>query len=158
MALAEQEVELVYGGASIGMMGALADAVLAGGGSVIGVIPQALTGHEMVHTGLTALHVVADLHERKALMARLSDGFLALPGGIGTLEELFEVWTWGQLGLHAKPIGVLDVEGYFQRLISMADHMAEEGFLSPPARDLLFVDTDPSRALQRLKAPPAARS
>jgi uncharacterized protein (TIGR00730 family) len=145
--LAERGIGLVYGGASVGTMGAVADAVIAGGGEVIGVIPDHLAGHEIAHPGLSELHIVADMHERKARMAQLADGFLALPGGAGTLEELFEIWTWAQLGLHDKPIGLVDVRGYYQPLLTMVDHMVAAGFLRPAYRDMLAVDADPARLL-----------
>src|SRR6516164_2274986 len=122
-AIAERRLGLVYGGGHIGLMGVLADAVLSGGGEVIGVIPQALVDRELAHTGVTELRVVETMHQRKALMADLSDGFLALPGGFGTGDELFEILTWAQLGLHAKPIGVLNVGGYFDPLLAWLDHM-----------------------------------
>jgi uncharacterized protein (TIGR00730 family) len=147
--LAARGVGLVYGGASVGTMGAVADAALAAGGEVIGVIPQSLVDREVGHAGLTELLVVADLHERKAKMAALADAFLALPGGAGTLEELFEVFTWAQLGLHAKPIALLDVDGYYQPMLRFLDHMAEEGFLKPVYREMLIVDTEPDRVLDR---------
>lgn len=141
--LAERGIGLVYGGASVGIMGTVADAALAAGGEVIGVIPQHLMRVEIAHDGLTGLHVTADMHERKAKMAELADGFLALPGGAGTLEELAEVWTWAQLGLHSKPIGLVDVAGYYRPLREFADHMVSEGFLRGEHRDLIFVDADP---------------
>ncbi|MFC9253765.1 TIGR00730 family Rossman fold protein [Amycolatopsis thailandensis] len=142
--LASRGIGLVYGGASVGTMGVIADAALAAGGEVIGVIPEALGSVEIAHAGLTELHVVADMHQRKAKMAALSDGFLALPGGAGTLEELFEVWTWAQLGLHEKPIGLVDVGGYYAPLLKFADHMVSEGFLSAGYRDMLSIDSDAS--------------
>ena len=155
--LADRGIGLVYGGASVGTMGVVADAALAAGGEVIGVIPQALSSVEIAHAGLTELHVVADMHERKAKMAALSDGFLALPGGAGTLEELFEVWTWAQLGLHGKPIGLVDVDAYHAKLVSFADHMVGEGFLSAGYRDLLLIDSDPAELLDAFASyePPA---
>ncbi|WP_326568421.1 TIGR00730 family Rossman fold protein [Amycolatopsis rhabdoformis] len=155
--LAQRGIGLVYGGASVGTMGAVADAALAAGGEVIGVIPEALSSVEIAHAGLTELHVVPDMHQRKAKMAALSDGFLALPGGAGTLEELFEVWTWAQLGLHAKPIGLVDVAGYYSGLVSFADHMVTEGFLGAGYRDLLLVDADASTLLDQFTeyTPPA---
>lgn len=142
--LAERGIGLVYGGASVGTMGAVADAVIAAGGEAIGVIPTHLAGHEIAHGGLSELHVVADMHERKARMAQLADGFLALPGGAGTLEELFEIWTWAQLGLHDKPIGIVDVDGYYQPLLTMVEHMVDAGFLRSAYRDMIAVDADPS--------------
>jgi len=149
-ALAEQGIGLVYGGASVGTMGVLADAVLAAGGDVVGVIPQNLIDREIAHPGLSALHVVDGMHERKALMAALSDAFIALPGGAGTLEELFEVWTWAQLGLHAKPIGILDVAGFYSPLQALTAHMVEEGFLSAKTRNLISVHDDPAALLAHL--------
>ncbi|WP_370950176.1 TIGR00730 family Rossman fold protein [Amycolatopsis sp. cg5] len=142
--LASRGIGLVYGGASVGTMGVVADAALAAGGEVIGVIPEALSSVEISHAGLTELHVVADMHERKAKMAALSDGFLALPGGAGTLEELFEIWTWAQLGLHTKPLGLVDVAGYYAPLRTFVDHMVTEGFLRPAHRDFILVDPDPA--------------
>jgi uncharacterized protein (TIGR00730 family) len=134
--IAESGLELVYGGGNVGLMGLVADAALAAGGKVIGVIPEALMRWEVGHLDLTELRVVASMHERKATMAELSDGFIALAGGIGTMEELFEVWTWGQLGLHAKPLGFLDVAGYYAHLHAFLDHMTAEGFLKPRHRQL----------------------
>ena len=130
-ALAGKGLGLVYGGGSIGLMGVVADAALEGGAPVVGVIPRALARREIAHHGLTRLEVVPSMHARKARMARLSDAFVALPGGIGTLEELFEVLTWGYLGIHAKPTGLLDVGGYWRPLIRLLDHAVEEGFLRP---------------------------
>jgi uncharacterized protein (TIGR00730 family) len=155
--LAQRGIGLVYGGASVGTMGVVADAALAAGGEVIGVIPEALSSVEISHAGLSELHVVADMHERKAKMAALSDGFLALPGGAGTLEELFEVWTWAQLGLHGKPIGLVDVDGYYGPLVAFADHMVTEGFVKPEYRELVMVDADPAALLDRFETyvPPA---
>jgi len=127
--LVQRGFELVYGGARVGLMGAVADAVLAAGGRVIGVIPEALVAREVAHTGLTELRVVSSMHERKATMADLSDGFIALPGGWGTLEELFEVLTWGQLGLHGKPCGLLNVDGYFDPLLAFLRHAVDEQFV-----------------------------
>ncbi|MFE2754899.1 TIGR00730 family Rossman fold protein [Actinosynnema sp. NPDC059335] len=150
-ALAGQGVEVVYGGGRIGTMGALADGALAAGGTVIGVIPRSLVEWEVAHTGLTRLHVVGSMHERKALMAELADVFITLPGGAGTLEEMFEVWTWAQLGLHAKPVGMLNVDGYFTHLVRMVDHMVAEGFLKPPYREMLLVDDDFDRLLARCR-------
>ncbi|MGH3877189.1 MAG: TIGR00730 family Rossman fold protein [Actinophytocola sp.] len=146
---AERGIGLVYGGASAGTMGILADATLAAGGRVTGVIPRALVDREVAHSGLSDLRVVADLHERKATMASLADAFLVLPGGAGTLEELFEVFTWAQLGLHRKPIALLDVDGYYQPMLRFLDHMATEGFLRPEYREMLIVDTDVAGVLDR---------
>jgi uncharacterized protein (TIGR00730 family) len=146
--LATRQIELVYGGAHAGLMGALADAVLAGGGRVIGVIPQALMERELAHRGLTDLRIVGSMHERKALMASLSDGFVALPGGIGTLEELFEVWTWSQLGLHAKPCALLDIDGFYGGLATFMDHVVAQGFLKPKQRQALIVAADANVLLE----------
>lgn len=141
--LAKREIGLVYGGASVGTMGLLADAALRAGGEVIGVIPEALTSRELAHRGLSELHEVAGMHERKARMAELSDAFLALPGGAGTLEELFEVWTWAQLGIHRKPIGLIDVAGYYQPLMRFVAHMVREQFLAETYHEMIKVDADP---------------
>ncbi len=145
--LAERDIALVYGGASVGIMGAVADTVLAAGGRAIGVIPETLMRKELAHPGLTELHVTKSMHERKALMAERSDGFIALPGGVGTLEELFEVWTWAQLGLHQKPCGLLNVDGYFDKLLEFLDHTAAENFVKPEHRSLLLTETNPSALL-----------
>ena len=138
---------IVYGGSNIGLMGALADAGLAAGGEVVGVMPQGLVDHEIAHRGLTELHITASMHERKATMADLADGFVALPGGVGTLEELIEIVTWAQLGLHAKPCGLLDVAGYYTQLQAFLDHATVEGFIRPQHRGLLLVDEDPGALL-----------
>ena len=135
----EKGIELVYGGARVGIMGAIADEVLNEGGKVIGVIPQNLVRREVAHNGLMDLRIVSSMHERKALMAELSDGFIALPGGLGTLEELSEILTWAQLGLHAKPTGVLNIGGYYDRLIGFLDYAVEEGFIKPVNRSLLLI-------------------
>jgi uncharacterized protein (TIGR00730 family) len=148
--LAERGMGLVYGGASVGTMGIVADAALAAGGEVVGVIPQALVDREVAHAGLTDLRIVPDMHQRKATMADLSDGFVALPGGAGTMEELFEVWTWALLGLHAKPIGLLDVNGFYDPLAAMLDLMVTEGFLSTANRDLVCLESDPTLLLDHL--------
>jgi uncharacterized protein (TIGR00730 family) len=150
--LAARRIGLVYGGASVGLMGELADAVLAGGGEAIGVIPGRLVDRELAHGGLTELHVVATMHERKALMAELSDAFVALPGGAGTLDEFFEALTWRQLGLHSKPLALLDVEGFFEPLLKLADHLVAEGFVLVEFRALLLVERDPATLLERLAA------
>jgi uncharacterized protein (TIGR00730 family) len=153
--LAERGIALVYGGGNIGLMEVLADAALERGGVVIGVIPESLRVREVAHTGLTELRVVGSMHERKALMADLSDGFLALPGGLGTLEELLEITTWGQLGLHRKPMGLLNVGGYFDLLLAQLDRAVEDGFLRPEHRRLLMVADGVSSVLDALmKAPP----
>ena len=146
-ALVRRNLGLVYGGANLGLMAVLADTVLAEGGEVIGVIPQMLVDKEIAHRRLTELRIVGSMHERKAMMADLADGFIALPGGLGTFEEFFEVWTWGQLGLHAKPSGLLDVCGYFSHLITFLDHAVEERFLRQENRDLLLWATEPDKLL-----------
>ncbi|BAE51663.1 TIGR00730 family Rossman fold protein [Paramagnetospirillum magneticum] len=148
--LAERGQVLVYGGGNVGLMGVVADAALAAGGQVIGVIPESMLKWEVGHPDLTELRVVASMHERKAAMADLADAFIALPGGIGTLEELFEIWTWGQLGLHAKPLGFLDVAGYFERLHAFLDHMAAEGFVKARHREMVAVHNDPAILLALL--------
>ena len=148
--LAARGVGVVYGGASIGVMGAVADGALQAGGEVIGIIPEKLAVREVSHDGLSALHVVDSMHERKALMAELSDAFVALPGGIGTFEEVFEVWTWAQLGMHAKPCALLDVEGYYAPLLAFVEHSVAEGFLRPVYRDMLIVADDAESLLSRL--------
>jgi uncharacterized protein (TIGR00730 family) len=150
--LAQRGVRVVYGGGKVGMMGAVADAVRDEGGDVIGVIPQAIVDLEIGHDGLDDLRVVGSMHERKALMAELSDAFIALPGGIGTLEELFEVYTWAQLGIHAKPLGLLDVAGYFRPLVAFLDHAVQERFLRPETRTLLAVSDDLDDLLAALEA------
>jgi uncharacterized protein (TIGR00730 family) len=150
--LAARGVGVVYGGASIGLMGALADAALAAGGEVIGVIPRGLFPAEVPHAGLTEQRVVASMHERKAAMADLSDAVIALPGGTGTLDELFEMFTWSQLGLHQQPIGLLDVEGYWERLLAFLDHMVAERFIHAEHRDALIVESDAGALLDRLAA------
>jgi uncharacterized protein (TIGR00730 family) len=157
--LAERGVGVVYGGGRIGTMGAVADGALTAGGSVIGVIPRHMIEWEIAHDGLTELHVVDTMHERKALMADLSDAFVALPGGAGTLDELFEIWTWAQLDLHAKPIGLLNLDGYYDHLLAMIDHMVSEGFLKPAYREMVLVDDDIDRLLNRFAdyAPPVYR-
>jgi uncharacterized protein (TIGR00730 family) len=150
--LVRRGLRLVYGGGNVGLMGILADAVLAGGGEVIGVIPQALLAKEVGHAGLTKLHVVASMHERKALMAELSDAFLALPGGFGTLEEFCEVLTWSQLGLHRKPCGLLNVNGYYDPLMAFFDRAVSDGFLRARHRDLVLVGTTPEEVFRHLAA------
>ena len=150
--LSHRDLVLVYGGGNIGLMGALADATLTAGGRVIGVIPEALLAKEVGHCGLPDLRVVKTMHERKALMAELSDGFIALPGGFGTFEEFFEVLTWSQLGLHSKPCGVLNLSGFFDPLLELLDHSVREGFVRPAHRELVLVDTDICRLLERMTA------
>lgn len=150
--LARRHIRLVYGGASVGIMGALADAVLAEGGTVVGVIPHALVTREIAHRGLTELHEVTTMHQRKALMAELADAFVALPGGLGTLEELFEIWTWGMLGIHNKPYGLLEVNGFFEPLIAFLDHARDHQFIRDDQRARLIVEHDASRLLDALKS------
>ena len=151
--LAARRIRLVYGGARVGLMGAVADAALASGGQVVGVIPAALVAKEVAHTGLTDLRVVDSMHERKALMSDLADAFVALPGGWGTLEEFFEVLTWAQLGLHRKPCGLLNVQGYFDRLLAFLDHTIDEGFVRPQNAELIVVARAPGELLDRLESP-----
>jgi uncharacterized protein (TIGR00730 family) len=145
-----RRIRIVYGGASLGLMGAIADAAMDAGGEVIGVMPVALVEREIAHRGLTELRIVTTMHERKATMAELADAFVALPGGLGTFEELFEIWTWGQLGLHAKPYGVLNTAGYYGPLIRFLDHARDEGFIRPAQRARLVVDADASSLLDKL--------
>lgn len=148
--LALRGIRLVYGGASVGIMGTVADAVLEHGGQVVGVIPESLKRKEVAHLRLTELHVTSSMHERKMMMADLSDGFIALPGGIGTLEEISEIWTWAQLGLHRKAFGLLNVEGYYDPLIAFLDHTVTEGFVKQPHRSMLLVDENPVDLLDSL--------
>jgi uncharacterized protein (TIGR00730 family) len=150
--LAGRGLGLVYGGASVGLMGAVADGALAAGGEVIGVIPRGLVEREIGHPGLTELREVSTMHERKALMADLSDAVIALPGGTGTLDELFELFTWSQLGLHRMPIGLLDVVGYWQPLLAMLDHMVAERLLRAEHRATLLVSTDAASLLDQLES------
>ena len=156
-ALARRGIGLVYGGGGIGLMGVLADAAVSAGGDVVGVIPEALMAREVAHRGLTDLRVVASMHERKALMAELADAFVALPGGFGTLEEFCESLTWAQLGIHRKPCGLLNVEGFFDPLLLLFDHAVRERFVSPDHRSLVVVEEDPERLLDALSRwePPA---
>ena len=148
--LAARNIGLVYGGASVGLMGVVADAALEAGGEVIGVLPEALADLEIAHKGLSELRIVASMHERKAQMADLSEGFVALPGGIGTLEETFEVWTWSQLSIHAKPVGLLNVNGFYDRLEAFLNHMTAERFVKPVHRNILLTDDDPGTLIDRL--------
>jgi uncharacterized protein (TIGR00730 family) len=150
--IAERGLSLVYGGAAVGLMGTLADAALAAGGKVIGVIPKALVEREIAHAGLTELREVKSMHERKALMADSSDAFLAMPGGAGTLEEVFEAWTWAQLGHHQKPVGLLNVAGFFDGLVAFLDHQCRERFIRQEHRDMLIVERDPKRLLDRFES------
>jgi len=145
--IASRRLGVVYGGGRVGLMGVLADAAIRVGGRVTGVITQALQDREVAHDGLTELHVVRTMHDRKAMMARLSDAFLVLPGGIGTMEEFFEVWTWGQLGEHAKPCGLVNAAGYFDGLIGFLDRIVTEGFLKPKHRAMLIVGESPAQVL-----------
>jgi len=150
--VARRGIDLVYGGGSVGLMGELADAALDAGGRVIGVIPAGLFAREINHTGLTELHEVASMHERKQLMYDRSDGFIALPGGLGTLEELAEVTTWSQLGLHSKPVVLLDVGGFWEPLVAQLDRMVDVGLLKPPGRDLIQRSQSAEEALGLLAA------
>jgi uncharacterized protein (TIGR00730 family) len=159
--LVRRELGLVYGGGSVGLMGTIADAVLAAGGEVIGVIPGPLASRELAHTGLTELRVVASMHERKAVMAELVDGFIALPGGLGTLEETLEILTWAQLGIHRKPVGVLNVEGYYDGLLRFLTHAVREAFVRPEYFALLLFADTPAEVLDRFadwKPPALARA
>lgn len=159
-ALTSLGLGLVYGGAKVGLMGVLADAVLAAGGHVTGIIPRALVEKEVAHTGLTCQHVVESMHDRKALMVELSSGFLALPGGFGTLDELFEVLTWGQLRFHSKPIALLNTAGYFDGLLSFCDRAVADGFIHPAHREMIHVGADPAEMLTRMleyRAPEAGK-
>ncbi len=150
--MAERGLGLVYGAASVGLMGVIADSVLAGGGEVIGVIPRGLFRREVGHEGLTQLHEVNSMHERKALMADLADGFIALPGGYGTFDELFEIITWAQLGLHTKPVGLLDVAEYFTPLLALITHAATEGFIPAKQANILMREESPAVLLDRFAA------
>lgn len=150
--IAERGLTLVYGGGAVGLMGVVADAALAAGGEVIGIIPQSLERAEIGHKGLTRLEVVDGMHARKARMAELADAFIALPGGLGTLEELFEVWTWGQLGYHAKPLGLLEVDGFYARLTDFLDHLVAERFVREQHRAILQLSASPAELLARMDA------
>jgi hypothetical protein len=150
--LAEQGITLVYGGGAVGLMGVVADAALAAGGEVIGIIPQSLKDAEIGHAGLTRLEIVDGMHARKARMAELADAFIAMPGGLGTLEELFEVWTWGQLGYHAKPMGLLDTNHFYAKLSHFLDHLVAEAFVRPQYREMLQRGDTPDALLERLRA------
>lgn len=147
--MVRQDIALVYGGGKVGLMGAIADEVMRLGGEVTGVIPTALMRKEVGHQGLTRLHVVKDMHERKAMMADLSEGFVAMPGGIGTLEELFEVLTWAQLGFHEKPIGLLNVDGFYDGLISFVQHLVVQGFVKPDQARLMMHENQAAALLHR---------
>jgi uncharacterized protein (TIGR00730 family) len=150
--LAERGIQLVYGGGHVGLMGAIADAVLANGGEAHGVITEPLRAKEIAHQGLTSLQVVGTMHERKAVMADAADAFIMLPGGFGTFDEFFEALTWTQLGIHAKPCGILDAAGFFAPLRALLDGAVTAGFVHPAHRDMVLVDTDPDRLLDRLAA------
>lgn len=150
--IAKRGLGLVYGGASIGLMGVAADAALAQGGEAIGVLPEALARAEIPHNGLTELHIVSSMHERKALMAELSDGFIALPGGFGTLEETFEVLTWLQLSIHSKPIGLLNIDGFYDTLLAFLDEQVQHGFVRAEHRALLIAHSDPDSLIDTLAA------
>jgi uncharacterized protein (TIGR00730 family) len=150
-ALAATNRVLVYGGAKVGLMGAIADSVLASGGKVIGVLPQSLVEREVAHRGLTELHIVSSMHERKTMMAGFADAFIAMPGGLGTLEELFEMWTWAQLGLHQKPIGMLGSKTFFSPLLEFLDQLVSQGFVRPEHRQMVALEEDPYALLERLE-------
>lgn len=155
--MVDNNISLVYGGGKVGLMGVIADEVMRLGGEATGVIPKALMDKEVGHAGLTRLHIVKDMHERKAMMAALSDGFIAMPGGIGTLEELFEVFTWSRLGLHDKPIGLLNTSGFYDGLIAFLQHVVNEQFLQAEQASLLVHATDPAALVQQLKTFQAQR-
>jgi len=157
--LAKAGHNLVYGGGHVGLMGVVADAVLKEGGHVIGVIPTSLEQKELAHSGASEMHIVKDMHERKALMASRADAFVALPGGAGTLEEIFEAWTWAQLGYHQKPVAFLEMEGFYAHLFAFLDHMTHEGFIQPIHREMLIIEQDPKRLLERLETyvPPKSK-
>lgn len=150
-ALVEHNIGLVYGGGKVGLMGVIADEVLRLGGEATGVIPKALVEREVGHAGLTRLFVVKDMHERKAMMAELSEGFIAMPGGMGTLEELFEMLTWAQLGIHAKPVGLLNVAGFWDGLVAFVRHQCEQGFVRPEHLGLMRVEAEPDSLIRRLR-------
>lgn len=149
--MVEQNIALVYGGGNVGLMGIIADEVLRLGGEATGVIPTALVEREVGHTGLTRQFIVKDMHERKAMMAQLSDGFIAMPGGMGTLEELFEMLTWSQLGIHAKPIGLLNVDGFYDGLVEFIGKATEQGFIRPQHASLMMVETEAEALLKRFR-------
>ena len=150
--LAEANIRLIFGGGHVGLMGVLSNAALEAGGDVVGIIPKFLVERELAHAGLTDLRIVGSMHERKAMMSGLSNGFITLPGGAGTLEEFFEVLTWAQLGEHDKPCGLLNVAGYYDPLLAVFDHMVERGFLSDSNRSLVLVESEPERLLERFEA------
>ena len=148
--LAEHDHDLVYGGASVGLMGAVADAILEAGGKAYGVLPTTLQRREIIHEDLTELMIVPDMHTRKAKMAELSDIFIVMPGGIGTMEEMFEIWTWSQLGIHRKPIGLLNIDNYYQQLLTFMDHTVKQGFLKPQHRQLMACENTPKSLIQKM--------
>jgi uncharacterized protein (TIGR00730 family) len=150
--LVAQRLRAVYGGGRPGLMGVFADAIVSSGGEVVGVIPKSLADLGLAHPALTSLHVVASMHDRKAKMSELSDGFIALPGGLGTLEESFEVWSWALLGLHKKPLGLLNVHGFFDGLLGFVDHAVEQGFVKSAHRDMVVVEREPEALLERMKS------
>lgn len=150
--MAERNIELVYGGAQVGVMGALANAMLNVGGSVIGVLPVGLFRTEVPHSGLTELIEVTSLHERKAKMAELADAFISLPGGLGTLEELFEILTWAQLNIHNKPVGILNINGFYNKLLDYLDHAVEEKFIRPQHRQMIIIETDIAGMLEKFQS------
>jgi uncharacterized protein (TIGR00730 family) len=150
--LCEKEIGVVYGGSSVGLMAALADTMVENGGDIIGVIPRMLVEREVANEALSDLRIVESMHERKAMMAELADGFMALPGGIGTLEEFFEIWTWGQLGMHDKPCGLLNVAGYFDPLLQFLDRAVDEKFVREVHRGMVVVESDPAALLARFEA------
>jgi uncharacterized protein (TIGR00730 family) len=150
--LADQGIGLVYGGACVGLMGEVADAALAGGGTVVGVIPYWLRDREIAHEGLSELLIVDTMHERKSLIAGRADGFVAMPGGAGTMDEFFEAWTWALLGIHGKPCALLNVDGYFEPMKNLIDHMVTQQFLKPAYRDMLIMEADPEALLMRIGA------
>ncbi|WP_299457297.1 TIGR00730 family Rossman fold protein [uncultured Microscilla sp.] len=150
--LAKKGLKLVYGAGKVGLMGAVADAMLAKGGEVIGVIPQFLVDKEVAHDGINELIIVESMHERKQKMTKMADAFLILPGGIGTMEEFFEVYTWGQLGLHQKPIGILNVGSYYDLMIQFLNHTVGQGFMSQSTKDIVFTDTNPEALLRKMRS------
>lgn len=150
-AMLEKDIGLVYGGAQIGIMGEIADTVINGGGEVIGIMPKSLADREIYHTGLTELKIVNSMHERKAMMADLSDGFIALPGGLGTIEEIFEVLTWAQLGFHRKPCALLNALGYYDHLSAFLNHTVDQGFVNKASRSMIITEADPIRLIQRFE-------
>ena len=158
--LAESGRRVVFGGGRTGLMGALAEGALGAGGEIVGIMPRHLVEREVAHTSLTELRVVESMHERKTMLSELADGFVAMPGGLGTMEELFEIWTWGQLGLHRKPYGLLEMNGFFAPLLAFLDHAVAEGFIGQENRSMLAVDTDPAALIARMEAakPAAVRT